>query len=69
MTPGTAPGVAIFSKEWMAEVAPDLVSGAGEEFIRELCETFQLGNSTDPHTVADLLRKHGALFLSDEEYA
>lgn len=56
MTPGTAPGVAIFSAQWMDEVAPEIPEPE-RSLVREICETFQLGNSTDPHTLAGLLDK------------
>ena len=65
MTPGTAPGVAIFSAEWMDEVAPE-IEGPERDLILDLCRAFDLGNSTDPRTILAILHDHFDVFVLPE---
>ena len=65
MTPGTAPGVVIFSAEWMDAVAPE-IEEPERDLILDICKTFDLGNSTDPHTVQRILHHHVEMYVLSE---
>ena len=56
MNAKTRPGLAIYSDEWMSEVATNVPEPL-RPIVRAICETYQLGDSTDPNSLAQIIER------------
>lgn len=54
MKPGTEPGLEIFSRQWF-DVVATRVPEPLREAVREICKAYQLGNTSDPNLIADII--------------
>lgn len=59
------PGIVMYSQEWMDKHTPKYVPPIFRPLINEICRSYELGNSSDPKLVYDII--HNWLIDNDIE--